>query len=185
MFTAQFNKYACDGDSITCEVDGFTITATIHRDDCGDVPWDREDGHGTVTHWTHHAKRPGQLVLSSDRHSMHRYYDFQEACKIARRDGWRAPGDHDKPMSREVAARAARHDFEVLKAWCEDRWWYVGVAVTVEKDDIELTGTYDHALWGVECNYPGSDNSYLQQVANELLPDALESAKAVVASLAA
>jgi hypothetical protein len=26
------------------------------------------------------------------------------------------------------------------------------------------------SLWGIEANYPGADNSYLTEVANELLP---------------
>ena len=29
------------------------------------------------------------------------------------------------------------------------------------------------SLWGVEANYPGSDNGYLTDVADDLLPDAL------------
>lgn len=32
------------------------------------------------------------------------------------------------------------------------------------------------SLCGVEANYPGSDNSYLREVANDLLPDALAEA---------
>jgi len=38
----------------------------------------------------------------------------------------------------------------------------------------------DHAasLWGIEANYPDSDNAYLTEVANGLLPEALEAAKA-------
>lgn len=37
----------------------------------------------------------------------------------------------------------------------------------------------DHAasLWGVEANYPDTDNSYLCEVANELLPEALARAE--------
>tara|TARA_R110002020_G_scaffold470690_1_gene696767 strand:- start:1728 stop:1946 length:219 start_codon:yes stop_codon:yes gene_type:complete len=29
------------------------------------------------------------------------------------------------------------------------------------------------SLWGVEANYPGSDNAHLTDVANDLLPDAI------------
>jgi hypothetical protein len=28
-------------------------------------------------------------------------------------------------------------------------------------------------LWGIEANYPDSDNSYLTEVANEMLPQAV------------
>lgn len=29
------------------------------------------------------------------------------------------------------------------------------------------------SLWGVEANYPGSDNAHLTDVADDLLPDAI------------
>jgi hypothetical protein len=72
-----------------------------------------------------------------------------------------------------------------MAAWERDEWWYVGVAVTVSKNGVQLTGRYDHALWGVDCNYPGSDNSYLLEVANENLSEAVGAAKAKLASLCA
>ena len=39
----------------------------------------------------------------------------------------------------------------------------------------------DHiaSLWGIELNYPGSDNSYLTEVAYELFDEALAQAKVV------
>jgi hypothetical protein len=73
----------------------------------------------------------------------------------------------------------------VMRAWRNDEWFYVGVAVTVSKADIMLTGKYDHALWGVECNYPHTDNSYLLEVANGTLPEALDDARAKLALLCA
>lgn len=44
MFTTNFDDYACTGDTITCEKDGFTITAKIVYDDCSDSPDQRDDG---------------------------------------------------------------------------------------------------------------------------------------------
>ena len=41
------------------------------------------------------------------------------------------------------------------------------------------------SLWGVECNYPGTDNGYLTTVANELLAEALDAAKAAASRLTA
>lgn len=38
MFVKGFDNYVCDGDKITCEVDGFTITARIVNDDDGSPP---------------------------------------------------------------------------------------------------------------------------------------------------
>lgn len=72
----------------------------------------------------------------------------------------------------------------VMNAWKKDEWFYVGVILTVRKNGVTLD---EHAasLWGVECNYPGSDNSYLTETANELLDDALEKGREVLAKLCA
>ena len=65
---------------------------------------------------------------------------------------------------------------EARQAWFDDEWFYCGIVISVSRNGVELD---DHAasLWGIECNYPGSDNSYLQTVANELLEEAIEDAK--------
>jgi len=164
-FNRKFGLYVCDGDIITTEQDGFKITARIEHDEYAGMPWSREDGHGPVSDWTRRAKRPGERILCQDRQS-YRYYDFEEAVKIAKRDGW-GPG---------TPAEAAEHDFKVLKAWCNDEWRYVGVVLSVSKNGVSVN---EHAasLWGIEANYPDSDNSYLTDVANELLGEALEVAK--------
>lgn len=44
MFTKGFQHYACEGDSISCEVEGFTLYATVYRDDCSDRPDQRDCG---------------------------------------------------------------------------------------------------------------------------------------------
>lgn len=182
-FSEAFGRYVCTGDTITCSAGPWTATATIYHDDDATAPWDRAEGHGPVSEWTTREKRPGERVLHSDRASK-RYYDFAEAVQIAKRDGWRAHKDDANGTPGEIAARAAESDFNTLRAWCRDEWSYCGVAVTIERAGIRLTGKYDHALWGVEYNYPESDNSYLLEIANELLPDALNAAKAKVKELA-
>lgn len=145
MFVKGFPKYVCEGDSITCEVDGFTITARVYRDDCSDPPDERNMGF-----WPS--------------------LDPNEA-------GWIGP------KSKRALARHMAKAQAVMAAWKNDEWFYCGVAVTVSKADIELTHQYDHALWGIECNYPGSDNSYLMEVANEYVKEALESARAKLKEL--
>jgi hypothetical protein len=231
-FAQAFGTYVCDGDAITVSMGGFDVTAKIEADEDSGAPWKRDDGHGPVSDWTGREKRPGERVLSEDRTSK-RYYDFEEAVKIAKRDGWGwLPGplkiDRDKPSKADgsvcggrvtcgeftaydpknfnraigevyaahrasmtadqYAAGAADRDFEVLKAWCKDEWCYVGVVLSVAKNDIVVC---EHAasLWGIEANYPGSDNSYLTEVANDLLSEALEAAaqatKDMIAKLSA
>ena len=41
------------------------------------------------------------------------------------------------------------------------------------------------SLWGIEANYPGSDNAYLSEIAGELLPDALAAGRAALTRLMA
>lgn len=65
----------------------------------------------------------------------------------------------------------------VMAAWEADEWFYCGIAITVTKCGVHPNGKYGVALWGVEANYPDSDNAYLLEVANELLGEAIELAK--------
>jgi hypothetical protein len=176
MFTQKFDANVCDGETIECNAHGFTFVATIHTDDHPGKPWELEDGHGHVSKWTTRAKRPGELVLARDRDAF-RYYDFSGAVAKAKAEGWNAP-PYDGSKG-ERAARAARADFERLRAWCRDEWHYVGVAVVVVKNGIRLTGPFDCSQWGIESDA----GEYLTDTANELLDDALSRSKAALASL--
>lgn len=80
-------KSVYPGQSLEWEQGALTISAMIEHDSDHGAPWDECDGHGPVSEWTRRAKRPGEFVLNRDRDSF-RYYDFQEACRIARRDRW-------------------------------------------------------------------------------------------------
>lgn len=86
------------------------------------------------------------------------------------------------PKSRATLERHMKRAKETMMAWKNDEWWYVGVCVTVSFDDVELVHKYDHAVWGIEANYPtnrkGNPNAYLTVVARELADDALDAAKA-------
>jgi hypothetical protein len=45
MFVGQgFRDYVCEGDSITCEVDGFEVTATVRYDTNSGAPDREQDG---------------------------------------------------------------------------------------------------------------------------------------------
>jgi hypothetical protein len=184
-FTEPFG-YTYDGATISVEIDGFTCRATTAHDDDSDPPWSRADGHGPVSDWTQRNPVRGEVVLNDDGGSR-RLYDMNEAVKQARRESW---GCH-KPIPGETrtdrARRAAQEDFEHLKRWCDNEWDYCGVLVTVWRDNIQITGDYDHAMWGVERNcWPSSEyimNEYLLEVANELLPEALADARARLKAL--
>lgn len=59
------------------------------------------------------------------------------------------------------------------QAWLGDEWFYCGIVLSVSRNG-HLIDEHAASLWGIEANYPGSDNSYLTEVANELLAEALE-----------
>lgn len=76
------------------ELDGFQLRRETKPDLDQRRPWEEEDGHGPVREVRgqsdfHYgpAKRPGELVLVQERHWA-LLYDFAEACRIARKDGW-------------------------------------------------------------------------------------------------
>ena len=182
MFTESFGAYVCSGDSISCVVDGFRIVARVHSDDCGLVPWEEDSFHGPVSDWTTRDKRAGEMVLSENRGSR-LYYDFAEACRIALRDEWGVEGMIG--TRRQIAAEAARRDFEYLRAWCNDEWYYCGIVMEVYRGGVCID---DHAasLWGIECNFPAvQPNGYLMEVANELLNEAVTAGHAALAQLCA
>lgn len=106
----QFAKYACVGDSITWQCEGFDITARIEFD---------------------HDTRPDQFDCY-------------------------APED--------------------VQRWRDDKWFYVGVVLSVSRNGVELS---DHAasLWGIDCNFSDTSNAYLSEVAQEMESEAIECAK--------
>lgn len=165
MFTAPIY----DGDNFT-NSDGVTFTVQIVPDDTQETPWDREDGHGPVSEWRNHgyngyaSKEPGERPLCRDRNAT-RFYNMAEAVRIARRDGWStAPFDTvETPGQR--AARAAEADYQRLRAWCDDEWYYVGVMVMATDDNGEEIGSA--SLWGIESDA----SEYLAEVANELVSE--------------
>ena len=75
----------------------------------------------------------------------------------------------------------------VMKAWKNDEWFYCGVVISVHGEFAGCDICFDkHAasLWGIEANYPDSDNSYLTEVANELLGEAMDVADKLIDAIA-
>lgn len=147
------------------EHNGARYVATVERDEHMGAPWDEPDGHGTVSDWTSRGKAPGELVLAESRGS-YRYYDFAESCRIARRDGWDAmPYNTGQESKRQQAAKAARSDYEHLRRWCNDEWFWCGVVVAPlcpECDEPDESRA--ESLWGIESDA----GDYLIEVAVEL-----------------
>ena len=63
-----------------------------------------------------------------------------------------------------------------IKQWKNDEWFFVGVVISVSRNDVELS-SHAASLWGVDCNYNKKSNRYLAELAQELESEALETAK--------
>jgi len=136
----------------------FTISITWHYDECADPPWENSDMHGPVSKWETRDKAPGEWVLCSDRHSK-RFYDHQEAMKLARKDGWGLPAEDLEKVQRqlgralthgEIAVAAVERDFIYLRDWCNDKWQYVGYKLTVTSPDGEEMDEAGDSLWCID-----------------------------------
>ncbi len=165
-----------DGDTFTH--DGLTFTFRTERDDDTGAPWDEHDGHGPVSEWRSSyngqpvMKRPGQMVLIHDRGS-YRLYDFAEAVRMAKRDGWNAdPLDVPGETKGQRAHKAAMADFNRLRRWCNDQWYWCGVIVTCD----DLPGEPSASLWGIESDA----GEYFAEVAKELADEIIAEAVAEV-----
>ena len=74
----------------------------------------------------------------------------------------------------------------IIRAWEADEWYFGTVVVTATKNGIELAFG---SLSGIDVNFPRTlsadrePNAYLAQVADELAPDVIRSAKQAIISL--
>ena len=147
MFTTSFSSFVCPGDTVTCETEGFTVSARILPDDCPDRPDQRRDGF------------------------------WPSLYKDA--PGFIGPGPGHRLRLAEAQARAEA----IMDAWRRGEGFYCGVVLSVSLAGVELA-PHAASLWGIEANYPDTDNTYLTETAEALLPEALEAARAVLSRLA-
>ena len=90
-------------------------------------------------------------------------------------------GNFTYTITLEFDEISSPHDYECyekkdIDRWLNDEWFYGGLIVSAEYKDIPLSDNLA-ALWGLECNFIENDNSYLTEVAYELLEEAREEAK--------
>ena len=80
--------------------------------------------------------------------------------------GFIGPGPNHRHRFAEAQAKAEA----IMETWRRGEWFYCGIVMSVSLGGVVLD---EHAisLWGIEANYPDSDNGYLTDVANDLLPD--------------
>lgn len=68
----------------------------------------------------------------------------------------------------------------IIQAWRNDEWFYCGIIISADYNGVELPDEHLASLWGIEANFPNSDNKYLGEVAHELIPEAKERALKIV-----
>lgn len=93
--------------------------------------------------------------------------------------GFIGPGNN----FRERFAKAQAEAEALMEGWRRGEWFYCGIVLSVSLEGVELA-PHAASLWGIEANYPETDNSYLTEVAGNLLPEALAAARAVLDRLA-
>lgn len=158
------------------EHEGLRFRVEFDSDDSYREPWKECDGHGVVSDWTTRDKRPGEIVINSDRDSK-RYYDWAESIKIAKRDRWDAP-PYGVGTKGEQAVRAVKADYKYLKAWCDDEWNYQLVTITcLDEDGNELLSD---SLGGVE-----SYKDYHEEMAWDMIEDMVAGVREKLAQQAA
>jgi len=129
------------------DVDGYTFAVGYYYDNDSGAPWEDNDGHGKMRLKKNIPKRPGERPMRADNGDTW-FYDWQEACQRARKDGWGHGGIH----------AAVQADFDYIKGYLDGFWWYCGVEVV-----MTLRPEYTTALWRVETH-----KDYPKEVAREL-----------------
>ena len=145
-------KTLYNGDTFT--QNGETFRVNFERDYDAGYPWDNCDGHGNVrksncAHTESRSdKKPGERPLNNPgRNEYQFYYDWADACKQAKKDGWNTePYDASNRVERAVKA-----DFNFLSGFLNDDWNYVGVIVSRLDFNGEEIGETE-SLWVVESN---------------------------------
>lgn len=72
------------------------------------------------------------------------------------------------PSARTYAAAAAMADFERLRAWCADEWYWVGVTVELLDDFGDAMGETE-SLWGIESDADEHIGEVARELAGEII----------------
>lgn len=151
---------------------GLTATVRIERDEDMGPPWEENDCYGKVSKWERRDKRAGERILCES-HGAKRFYDYAGAIQTAKKEGWDAP-PFKTGTKGEQAVRAVERDFEHLQDWCEDRWHYAYVIVTLRDAKGKEAGV--DSLGGVEDS-DGYDREQAAEMLNQLLTAYAEEVK--------
>jgi hypothetical protein len=148
---------------------GTRFKIELSYDDYFREPWKENDGHGEVSDWTTRDKRAGELVLWQDGRSK-LFYDFAGAVRTAKAE-WVSATDTETKGQR--AAAAAMQDYNYLRDFCRQEWWYCVLHVVLLNDDGSENPDYSEIIGGFE---DGHGKKYSQYVMDEAqgMADSLE-----------
>jgi hypothetical protein len=151
---------------------GTRFKIELSYDDYFREPWKENDGHGEVSDWTTRDKRAGELVLWQDGRSK-LFYDFAGAVKTARADGWgsRDCAPDDTPGQR--AHKAAMSDYNYLRDFCRQEWWYCVLHVAMLNEDGTENEDYTDTCGGFEDGHGKRYRDYVMEEAQGMA-DSLE-----------
>jgi len=115
----------------------------------------------------------------------------------AKFDKYVCPGDTIRRNVTDTVAVVARLEFDQdtrpedsdcydakdIARWKNEEWFYGGVVLSIEVNGEKVR---DHvaSLWGIDCNF-GEGNSYLAEVANDLLDESKDEIRDFLETLAA
>jgi hypothetical protein len=176
-------------DATTLTIQGLNLKVEIEQDTDSGRPWDECDGYGPVrearSDYGRITKSPGERILhAGDRGCYSWVYDWNGALDMARRDGWGVsecdrPDNWDSMTKRQRTELAVKHDFDFLKAWCDENWVWCGVVVTLMLPDEDgnlqpYNGplTMRDSLWSIEFwqyeSLTSKKNEHLMGIINEI-----------------
>ena len=147
------------------EQNGTTYRVEFIFDSDTGAPWKEHDGHGVVSDWESRDKKPGEVVIASNRGSK-RFYDVAATTRIAKRDGWGLSPEKASGLTpAQIVAEAVRLDMERMRGWCNDAWHWCGVAVFPLTADGDELRSKTESLWGIESDA----DDYFKEVIAELI----------------
>ena len=158
--------------------EGYTFELEIDHDQDAGPPWEECDGMGDVSDWTSRDKKPCERLLYQDRGSK-RFYNIQSTIEKATKEGWGLGPDHllklteklkRTPTRKEIIAEAVERDFDYLRRWCNNEWYYAVLHVTLLIDGVETE--HEAYLGGVEYDWYSSDE-YVAETAREMASECL------------
>lgn len=135
-------------------------------------PWKEYDGHGVITEYlsdTQADSDPDMELFRELDHAGQWHYDWSASLAKAHTEQWSlAPEKAIGLTPEQITEAAVEADYQFIRGWCVDEWYYIGVVVSLDGTDIE------RSLWGIESNA----DDYLKEVARELADDVLTEAPA-------